>query len=74
MSVLLAGGGIKRGSVYGSTDANGMVPATDPCSPDDIGATIFHCLGIDPYTELQSPTGRPIQLFREGKVIEKLLT
>jgi hypothetical protein len=73
MAVLLAGGGIKRGYAHGSTDANGMVPATDPCSPDDIGATIFQCLGIDRTTELQSPTGRPIQLFREGKVIEKLL-
>jgi uncharacterized protein (DUF1501 family) len=73
MAVLLAGGGIKRGYVHGSTDANGMVPATDPCSPDDIGATVFHCLGIDPKTELQAPTGRPIQLFREGTVIEKLL-
>jgi Protein of unknown function (DUF1501) len=73
MSVLLAGGGIKRGYAHGSTDANGMAPATDPCSPDDIGSTIFQCLGIDRTTELQSPTGRPIQLFREGKVIEKLL-
>jgi hypothetical protein len=73
MSVVLAGGGLKRGYVHGSTDANGMVPATDPCSPDDIGATVFECLGIDPKTELQAPTGRPIQLFREGKVIEKLL-
>ena len=73
MSVLLAGGGLKRGYVHGSTDANGMAPATDPCSPDDIGATVFHCLGIDPKMELQTPTGRPIQLFREGTVIEKLL-
>lgn len=73
MAVVLAGGGIKRGYAHGSTDDHGMVPATDPCSPDDIGSTIFHCLGVDPHTELQSPTGRPIQLFREGKVIEKLL-
>jgi hypothetical protein len=73
MAVLLAGGGLKRGYVHGTTDANGMAPATDPCSPDDIGATVFQCLGVDPHTELQSPTGRPIQLFREGMVIEKML-
>jgi hypothetical protein len=73
MSVVLAGGGLKRGYVHGSTDANGMVPATEPCSPDDIGATVYHLLGIDPKSELQAPTGRPMQLFREGKVIEKLL-
>jgi hypothetical protein len=73
MAVLLAGGGIKKGYAHGATDAQGMAPATEPCTPDDVSSTIFHCLGIDPHTELQSSTGRPIQLFREGRVIEKLL-
>jgi hypothetical protein len=73
MSVVLAGGGLKRGYVHGATDENGMAPATEPCSPDDIGATVFNLLGIDPKTELQTPTGRPVQLFREGKVVETLL-
>jgi hypothetical protein len=73
MAVVLAGGGLKRGYVHGATDAQGMAPAAEPCTPDDVAATIFHRLGIDPHSELQSPTGRPIQLFREGKVIEKLL-
>lgn len=73
MAVVLAGGGFPRGYVHGSTDASGMAPATDPCTPDDIGATIFTHLGIDPHLELTTPTGRPIQLFREGRPIEKLL-
>jgi hypothetical protein len=73
MGVLLAGGGLKRGYVHGGTDPQGMAPAADPCTPDDVASTIFHCLGIDPHKELQTPTGRPVQLFREGKVIEKLL-
>jgi uncharacterized protein (DUF1501 family) len=73
MACVLAGGGFKRGYAHGSTDASGMAPATDPCTPDDVAATIFHQLGIDPHTELQTPTGRPMQLFREGKVIEKLV-
>ncbi len=73
MAVLLAGGGFKKGYAHGTTDANGMAPATDPCTPDDVSATLFHCLGIDPHTELQTPTNRPIQLFREGRVIERLL-
>ena len=73
MAVVLAGGGIKRGYVHGSTDKEGMAPATEPCTPDDVASTIFHCLGLDPHHELQTPTGRPIQLFREGKAIEKLL-
>jgi hypothetical protein len=73
MACVLAGGGLKKGFCHGSTDAQGMAPNVDPCTPDDIAATIFHQLGIPHTTELQSPTGRPIQLFREGKVIEKLI-
>ncbi len=73
MACVLAGGGIKRGYAHGTTDAQGMAPATLPCTPDDVAATIFHCMGIDPHMELQTSTGRPIQLFREGHVIEKLL-
>jgi hypothetical protein len=73
MAVLLAGGGFKRGYAHGTTDANGMAPATEPVTPDDVSATLFHLLGIEPKHELTTPTGRPIQLFREGKVISKLL-
>jgi hypothetical protein len=73
MACVLAGGGFKRGYAHGSTDASGTAPATEPVTPDDIASTIFNNLGIDPHTELQTPTGRPVQLFREGKVIEKVL-
>ena len=73
MAVMLSGGGFKRGYAHGSTDAQGMAPATDACTPDDVSATLFHCLGIDPHQELRTSTGRPVQLFREGKVIDKLL-
>ncbi len=73
MAVALAGGGFKRGYAHGTTDPQGMAPATEACTPDDVSSTIFHLLGIDPHAELQTPTGRPVQLFREGKVIEKLL-
>ncbi len=72
-TVVLAGGGIWRGSVYGSTDAHCMDPATAACSPDDVAATIFHCLGLDPHQELTTPTNRPVQLFREGKVLHSIL-
>jgi hypothetical protein len=67
-------GGFKRGYAYGSTDTQGMAPATEPCTPDGLCVTIFHSLDINPHTELMTTTGRPIQLFREGRVIEKLLT
>jgi hypothetical protein len=73
MAVVLAGGGFKKGYAHGTTDVQGMAPATDPCTPDDVSSTIFQQLGIDPHTELQSPTGRPIQLFREGRAIPRLI-
>ena len=73
MAVVLAGGGFKGGYAHGTTDANGMAPATEPCTPDDVAATVFHQLGIDPQTELMTPSLRPLQLFREGKVVKKLL-
>ncbi len=73
MAVVLAGGGFRRGYAHGTTDSQGMAPATEPCTPDDVASTIFQNLGIDPHQELQTPTGRPVQLFREGKVVEKLL-
>src|SRR5262249_52417988 len=73
MTVLLAGGGFKRGYVHGSTDGQGVAPTKDPCSPDDVSATLFHCLGVDPHQELKTSTGRPVQLFREGTVVEQLL-
>jgi len=73
MACVLAGGGFKRGYVHGGTDASGMAPASEPVTPDDVSSTIFQNLGIDPHLELQTTTGRPVQLFREGKVIEKLI-
>jgi hypothetical protein len=73
MAVLLAGGGFKSGYAHGTTDNQGMAPATEPCTPDDISATLFHCLGLNPHQELTTATGRPVQLFREGRVVEKLL-
>jgi hypothetical protein len=73
MAVLLAGGGFKRGYAHGTTDAYGMAPQTEPCAPDDVSATIFHCLGVPPNHELMTASGRPLALFRGGKVIGGLL-
>ncbi len=58
-SVALAGGGIRGGQVYGSSDAQGAFPRTQPCTPADIHATIFHALGISPRAELHDVLNRP---------------
>lgn len=61
-SVAFAGGGVAGGQVYGKSDAIGFYPEEAPCSPEDLHATIFRALGIDPGTIIQSPDGRPFPL------------
>lgn len=73
MTALLAGGGFHRGGVYGATDETGSEPITDACSPDDLSATIFQQLGFAPAHALQTRSGRPVPLFRNGKPIAGLV-
>ncbi len=61
-TVLLAGGGIRPGAVWGSSDRIGAYPASDPVRPDDIAATMYHALGIDPATEVIDTLGRPLPI------------
>ena len=70
-SLLLAGGGIKGGSVYGSSDSRGMEPASDPVKPEDLAATIYHALGIDYTQSIASPEGVRITLARGGTHLRK---
>ena len=72
-SVVLAGGGIKRGTVLGRSDSIASDPAERPVSPKDVLATAYHLLGIDPATELTDRQGRPMGLVPTGTVIEELL-
>jgi hypothetical protein len=71
-TVLLAGGGVKRGFVYGSSDKTGSYPADNPVRPDDLAATLFHLLGIDPHTEVYGVGNRPL-LIAEGKPITGII-
>ena len=70
-TVLIAGGGITPGAIYGSSDRIGAYPATDPVSPDDVAATMFWALGIDPATEVTDTLGRPLPIAA-GKPITRL--
>ncbi len=70
-TVLLAGGGIRGGAIHGASDRHAAYPASDPVTPEDIAATIYHVLGIDPETRITDPQGRPHSVA-EGKVIESL--
>ena len=70
-TVLLAGGGVKRGYVHGSSDKTGSYPASDPVRPDDIAATIFAALGIDPHTEVTKADGR-LSFLSDGNPISEI--
>ena len=72
MAVLLAGGGIPGGVVLGATDDRGMAPCRNACSPDDLAATIFQRMGFGPGHEVQSASGRPVQIFRDGRCLQAL--
>ncbi len=61
-TALMAGGGVRPGAIYGSSDRIGAYPATDPVSPDDIAATMFWALGIDPSAEFHDALNRPLPI------------
>ncbi len=65
---LLAGGGVKRGYVYGASDKTGSYPAQNPVRPDDLAATMYHLLGIDSATVVRGPGNRPVQIS-DGKPV-----
>ncbi|NUN97714.1 MAG: DUF1501 domain-containing protein, partial [Candidatus Omnitrophica bacterium] len=72
-SVVLAGGGIHGGAIYGSTDARGAEPKDKPVGPEALAATLYHQIGIDPTRKLMSPGNRPIDIVRHGEVIRELV-
>jgi hypothetical protein len=69
-TVLLAGGGVKRGFIYGASDKHGAYPAENPVRPDDLAATMFHALGIDPHTQVYGAGNRPVQIADGNPVMD----
>ena len=71
-SVALAGGGVKGGQVYGSSDKHGGYPRDGKVTPADLTATMLHCLGFDPHAEVRDTQNRPFPASR-GEVIRAIL-
>ena len=71
-SMAMAGGGIRGGLVHGSSDKEAAYPVDGRVEPQDIMATIFHCLGYHPDTVIHDTLGRPIPISR-GEVIHQIL-
>jgi uncharacterized protein (DUF1501 family) len=70
---VFAGAGVRGGQVIGSSDRIGAHPSTAPYSPDDIGATVYDVLGVNPHIEVRDRQNRPVTLNR-GEVIQALWT
>ena len=69
---VLAGAGIRGGTVYGRSDAHAAFPAAHPVSPEDLAATIFYALGIDPELRIPDAQGRPTPLVERGRPLVEL--
>jgi hypothetical protein len=72
-SVVLAGGGIRGGRVFGASDRIGESPTDQPVTPNDLAATIYHLLGVNAAKELHTTDGRPVAINAGGRVIRELL-
>ncbi len=69
-TVLMAGGGLKRGFVYGASDKNAAIPARNPVRPEDLAATMFHALGIDSHTEIRDKLDRPLPIAAGEPILD----
>ena len=72
-SMMLAGGGITRGQIYGASDATANEPDKNPVALEDFLCTVYHQLGIDSNKELLAFGTRPIEIVKGGKVVKGLL-
>jgi uncharacterized protein (DUF1501 family) len=70
---MFIGGGLKMGQIVGATDRTAALPTTQPYTPQNVLATLYHVLGIDPATALPDHNGRPIHLLDDRDPIAELV-
>ncbi len=73
MTIVLAGGGVPKGLVYGATDKQGALVTDASHSPADFACTVYSLLGIDPHKKYQTPAGQPVALVNGGTPIKVVL-
>jgi uncharacterized protein (DUF1501 family) len=69
-TILLAGGGVRGGQVVGASDKTGSEPKDRPVSPQEVAATVYRAMGIDPGIQLPGPDNKPIPLVRAAPIKE----
>lgn len=72
-STMLAGGGIKKGLVYGSSNSLAAEPDENPVSVEDFAKTVYHQMGINADKELIAPGPRPMEIVDGGNVITDII-
>jgi hypothetical protein len=73
ISVMMAGGGLRGGTVVGQTNQRAEHPVDRPLQPHDILATVYHVMGIDPTISFPDHAGRPIPILSAGEPIRELI-
>ncbi|MDG2213003.1 MAG: DUF1501 domain-containing protein, partial [Verrucomicrobiota bacterium] len=71
--VVMAGGGMKRGYIHGTSDPTGSEPDENPVSVPDWAATVWTLMGIDPRRRLAGPGNRPMPINYDGEVLKDAL-
>jgi uncharacterized protein (DUF1501 family) len=72
-SVVLAGGGLKQGMVYGSSDATASEPENDALTIEELASTVYHQLGVQFEKKLMAPGNRPIDIVNSGKLVKEII-
>ncbi len=72
-TVAVGGGGLAGGRVIGASDDRAERPLDQPHGPENLAATMYHLLGIDPSQEFHTPEGRPVRVVNDGRIIRDLL-
>jgi hypothetical protein len=70
---VMAGGGLKKGVVYGTSDATASEPEDDPLSVEDMSYTVFNQLGIKGEKALIAPGNRPVLVVYGGKPVKEII-
>lgn len=73
-SVALAGGGFRKGLVYGSSNSTASEPEENPVRMEDVLTTVYHQIGINADKELMAPGARPIEIIDGGEVVKDLIS
>jgi hypothetical protein len=69
---VVAGGGVRGGICYGRSDAEAAYPAEHPVTPEDLAATLYKALGIDPELHVPDAEGRPVRLIEGGRPVSAI--